>query len=68
MIKMKLKLTPLHWAARRNYVKLAELLIQFNCNISAKDFMDRTPLDLAIKHKKFLNYTSKGIYIICFRL
>jgi hypothetical protein len=45
-------MTGLHWAAKRNQMKIANILISYGCPISTKDIFGRTALDIA---KKF-NY------------
>ncbi len=43
----KQKYTPLHWAARRGYRKLARMLISKGANIEAKDIKGKTPKEVA---------------------
>mmetsp|Transcript_36459 Transcript_36459/g.35304 ORF Transcript_36459/g.35304 Transcript_36459/m.35304 type:complete len:228 (+) Transcript_36459:76-759(+) len=49
----KNKLTPLHWAVKRNYLTLAEMLIKRGSNKNAIDILGRTPLHLAAKQNYF---------------
>ncbi|KAM3145671.1 SMC5-SMC6 complex localization factor protein 1 [Paramecium bursaria] len=42
-------LSGLHWAAKRGFVEIAKLLIQFNADVDSKDFVKRTPLYLAVE-------------------
>lgn len=44
-----LKMTGLHWAAKRNLMKIAKLLLRNNANINARDILNRTCLDIARK-------------------
>lgn len=51
----------LHWAAKRNNVRLAKVLSNFKVNIYSKDCLGRTASDIAIKWKsyEFLEYFSE---------
>ena len=42
-------LSGLHWAAKRGFIEIAKLLIQFNADVDSKDFVKRTPLYLAVE-------------------
>ncbi|CDW72228.1 ankyrin repeat-containing protein [Stylonychia lemnae] len=44
-----LKETPLHWAAKRNYSDIVQLLIQEGSKINTQDLGGRTPLFIACK-------------------
>ena len=44
--------TPLHMAAEEGHKKVVELLILKGADINVKNGDDRTPLDVAIKHKR----------------
>lgn len=41
--------TALHWAAKRNYPKICEVLLEYGSNVNAFDIGNRTPLYLATK-------------------
>ena len=43
-------LTALHRAANKGYLKAASLLVEKGANVNALDYLERTPLDLAIKY------------------
>ena len=45
-----MKLTALHWAAKRDNDKLVEVLIQYGVFIDGKDAVGRTPLFLAARN------------------
>lgn len=42
-------MTPLHWAVKRNYVQLAEILIRKGAYKDCQDILGRTPLHIASK-------------------
>lgn len=42
--------TALHWAAKRGYKKLAEMMINKGANMMATDLNGKTPLDTAIAY------------------
>ncbi|KAF2265094.1 hypothetical protein CC78DRAFT_212356 [Lojkania enalia] len=44
--------SPLHWAAQRGDVKLAQILLGFSANINAKDSQPCSVLDLAVEHNQ----------------
>jgi len=48
----KLKETALHIACRKGLPKMAAKLLEFGADTHAKDFIGKTPMDTAIKHKK----------------
>ncbi|KAL4454034.1 hypothetical protein ABPG73_009833 [Tetrahymena malaccensis] len=41
--------TPLHWAAKRGFLQIAEMLISKNCDIDSRDELGRTPLYFAYR-------------------
>lgn len=45
-------MTPLHWAVKRNYLTMAEMLLKKGAHKNAQDILGRTCLHLAAK----LNY------------
>ena len=60
--KDKLSRVPLHWACRRGYAHLVNILLDFGADVTQKDNFDKTPKDMAIE-KDFLDM-AKVIYII----
>ena len=42
--------TVLHWATRRNYLEITEMLLKAGANVDATDMMGRTPLFFAAKN------------------
>ena len=44
-----LKMTGLHWAAKRNLIEIAKLLLRYNANPNTRDILNRTCLDIARK-------------------
>lgn len=44
-----IKQTATHWAAKRNYYKIIDLLVEYGANANALDIGGRTPLYLATK-------------------
>lgn len=51
------KQTGLHWAVRRNYLKIAEILLRAGASVMAKDMVGRRPEDIA--RSKKLTYISE---------
>ena len=45
-----MKLTALHWAAKRDNPQLVRTLIRYGCFIDGKDAVGRTPLFLAARN------------------
>ena len=43
--------TPLHWAAKRGYLDIANLLIEKGADIYAEDIVKRTPKQLAFANR-----------------
>ncbi|EAR82583.2 ankyrin domain protein (macronuclear) [Tetrahymena thermophila SB210] len=41
--------TPLHWAAKRGFLQIAEMLISKNCDVDSRDELGRTPLYFAYR-------------------
>ncbi|KRX02268.1 Ankyrin repeat-containing domain [Pseudocohnilembus persalinus] len=41
--------TALHWAAKRGLQKIVDLLLQYNCDVNAKDHLGRTPLYYSLR-------------------
>eukprot|EP00743_Colponemidia_sp_Colp-15_P002557 GILK01002772.1.p1 GENE.GILK01002772.1~~GILK01002772.1.p1 ORF type:complete len:302 (+),score=30.02 GILK01002772.1:31-936(+) len=42
-------MTALHWAAKRGFYRIAEILVQAGANVNCRDMAHRTPLHLATK-------------------
>ncbi|KRX04705.1 Ankyrin repeat-containing domain [Pseudocohnilembus persalinus] len=43
--------TPLHWAVRRNYIQIVNLLLEYGADVEHQDIAGRTPLFLAVKNE-----------------
>ena len=43
----KLKRTPLHWACKRGYDKIVEILVDFGADVTKVDYLGRTCRDIA---------------------
>ena len=56
--------TALHWAARKGYFEVAEILLQYGANANARNNLMETPLHLASYNGKFKTlYEFKPTYI-----
>ena len=44
-----IRLTPLHWAAGFNRIKIAKLLLEYKAPVGARDIAGQTPLTWALK-------------------
>ena len=49
-------MTALHWAVKRNYITMAEILLNHEADKDAQDYLGRTPLHLAAS-QDFLEMT-----------
>ena len=74
----KLLRTPLHWAVKRSYEKVVEILVDYGADVTIKDYLGRTSRDLALEKenttivkvsrssliiKQFLKKVEKGRYV-----
>ena len=47
----KLNRTPIHWACRRGYDQLVQILVDYGADVSVKDSLGKTPVDMAIENE-----------------
>lgn len=47
----KLQRTPLHWAARRGYDKVVEMLVDFGAEVQVVDSFGKSPVEMALEQE-----------------